>query len=203
MENRFQHLLLSSFCSLFLLGLSTLTQAQTNASFSKADIESEFLELGANVGVVNIEDFPSQYATGLNLTFRATEDVFLQLNIMLADDVALSSAEENQGAFFADEDRDFLHYDMLLGYNFFQGEFFTSGSTAHLSTLHIVGGIGETEFGNESNFTYTFGLGYKVAFYRQYILNVDVRQYAYESSLIAEDDATIATHASIGFSYLF
>ncbi len=200
MENRFQHVLLVGFCSLLL---SAVAVAQTNGGFSKDDIDSEFLEFGLSVGVINIEDFPSEYTTGANLTFRATEDVFLQLNVMLASDVELSSAEKNQGAFFAGDDRDFFHYVMLVGFNFFQGEFFSSGSTAHLSTLHILGGIAETEFGNESNFTYTFGLGYKVAFYRKYILNFDVKQYLYESSLIAEEDSTVATHVSVGFNYLF
>ena len=180
-----------------------MAKAQSASSFSKNDIDSEFLELGANIGVINIEDFPSEYALGVNLTFRATEDIFLQLNLMSVSDVGLSSAEKNQGAFFSDGDRDFLHYDMLVGYNFFQGEFFTSSPAAHLSTLHIVGGIGETEFGDESNFSYVFGLGYKIAFYRSYILNFDVRQYVYQSSLIAEDDTTVATHMSVGFSYLF
>jgi outer membrane beta-barrel protein len=203
MENRFQHFLLVSFYSLLLLSASSIVQAQSASGFSKDDIDSEFLELGANIGIINIEDFPSEYALGLNLTFRATEDIFLQLNLMSASDVDLSSAEKDQGAFISDGDRDFLHYDMLVGYNFFQGEFFTSNADAHLSTLHIVGGIGETDFGNESNFSYVFGLGYKIAFYRSYILNFDVRQYAYHSSLIADDDATVATHLSVGFSYLF
>lgn len=203
MENRFQHILLTSFFTLFLCAGAVSAQAQSAGGFSKSDIDSEFLELGLGFGVINIEDFPSEYTTGLNLKFRATEDLFLQLNFMLASDVELSSAEKSQGAFFTDSDRDYLHYDMLVGYNFFQGEFFTSNTNANLSTLYIVGGIGETEFGDESNFTYTFGLGYQVAFYRKYILNVDVREYIYESSLIAEDDTTVATHVSVGFNYLF
>ncbi len=201
MENRLQHLLLKLASCVLFVASASLAQAQN--SKVTTDIESEFLEFGASVGVINIEDFPSEYTTGLNLTFRATEDLFLQVNVMLASDVELSSAEKDQGAFFADEDRDFLHYDMLVGYNIFQGEFFTSNTQANLSTLYMVGGVGETEFGNESNFTYTLGLGYKVAFNRRYIMNIDIREYIYESSLIAEDDATVATHMTVGFSYLF
>lgn len=206
MENRLQHLLLTVLNILFLglsLSLAPAVYAQQQAGFSKEDIDSEFLELGANIGYINIEDFPSTLAYGFKMQFRASEDAFLQLDLVLAPDVDLSSAEKSQGAFFSGGDRDYLYYGVLVGYNLFQGEFFTSRSTANLSSFYIVGGVGETEFGNESSNTYNFGLGYKVAFGRNYIMNIDMRQYIYESSLIAENDLTSSTHVSFGFNYLF
>lgn len=204
MENRFQHIFL--VCIIFFVSfLSVSSLHAQNAGFTTTDVESEFLELGLNLGVVNIEDFPSEFTTGLNLTFRASEDYFLQLNLVSASDVALSSVEKDQGSFDTGPDRDWLHYDMLVGFNFFQGEFFTSNSNANLSTLYIIGGIGETEFGDESNFTYTYGFGYKVAFKRQFIVNLDVREYLYKSSLINPQNevTTTNTHVSVGLNYLF
>ncbi len=203
MENRLQHILLTA---ILIAGISVSAQAQvTDTSINQnAKVRSEFLEFGINVGILNLEDFPSEYTIGTNLTFRATEDFFLQVNYIQASDVDFSSAEKNQpDPFFTGSDRDFKHYNVLLGYNFFQGEFFTAGSKANLSTLHLITGVGETEFGGESSFTYILGFGYKVAFKRRYIANFDVRDYIYESSLIAEDNTTNNVHVSLGLSYLF
>lgn len=204
MENRLQHIFL--ICTFFFIAcFSVSTTYAQSADFTGTDVDSEFLELGLNVGIVNIEDFPSEFTTGLNLTFRASEDYFLQLNLVSASDVALSSVEKAQGSFDTGSDRDWLHYDMLVGFNFFQGEFFTANSNANLSTLYIVGGIGETEFGDESNFTYTYGMGYKVAFNRRFIVTVDIRDYLYKSSLInPQNEATTTnTHVALGLNYLF
>lgn len=201
MENRFQYVLLIILFVASTLPLSAI--AQSSSDIDKLNIRTEFIELGVSFGVMNIEDFGSEFALGTNLTFRATEDFFLQLNYMKADDVALSSVEESQGPYFSSANRDFEHYDLLLGYNLFQGEFFTRGSKADLSSFYTVAGVGETEFGGESNFTYTLGLGYQVAFNRRFIVRLDMRDYFYKSSLITEDNTTNNFHFSTSISYFF
>ncbi len=206
MENRFQHIFL---VAVLLVIMPVFANAQvTDSSANKtAKVKSEFLEFGLNAGILNLEDFPSEYTIGANLTFRATEDFFLQVNYTQASDVDFSSAEKGpQGPSFTGSDRDFEHYNLLLGYNFFQGEFFTTGSKANLSSLHLVGGVGETEFGGESSFTYVLGVGYKVAFKRRYIVNFDVRDYIYEFDSTSggdDEDTTNNIHVSLGLSYLF
>lgn len=199
MEIRLQYLFL--IVLLLFLPLSA-SLAQSN---DLPKVRTEYLELGLNVGYLNIEDFDTHLAIGAGLTIRATEDFFLQVNYMQASDIDLSVAEEEGGAtsFLEEGDRDFKHYDLLLGYNLFQGEFFTGESKAHLSSLYLVGGIGETQFGDEERFTYTLGLGYQVAFNRRYILHFDFRDYIFDSSLIAEDASTHNTHLSVGMRYLF
>ena len=201
MENRFQYILLIAA----LLLVQTTSYAQTNTGINDLDIRTEFIEAGLTAGVVNIEDFGSELTWGAGLTFRATEDFFLQLNYMQADGVDLSAAENSGGIgqFLAGSDRDFIHYDLLLGYNLFQGEFFTNDSKASHSSFYVVGGVGETEFGSENSFTFTLGLGYQVAFNRHYIMRLDMRDYIYTSSLISEDNTTNNIHFSAGLSYLF
>jgi len=169
----------------------------------RSKVRAEFVELGVTFGVVNIENFTSEFLAGANLTFRATEDFFLQVNYVQASDASLSSAEKRQGRAFDGDDRDFTHYDLLVGYNLFQGEFFTGGATANLSALYVVAGVGDTEFGGESRFTYTVGLGYQVAFNRRYIVRFDMRDYLYESSLLTDDNTTNNIQLSAGISYLF
>jgi outer membrane beta-barrel protein len=203
MENRFQYIFLKSCLSLLLVFFCGHTLAQT-ADASRSSVRSEFLEMGINAGWVNIEDFGNEFAIGAGLTFRATEDFFLQINYMQTDEVELSTAEtEGPTVFIASEERDFKHYDLLLGVNIFQGEFFVSDNKANLSALYGLVGVGETEFGGENRFTYTLGLGYQIAFQRRYIVRFDIRDYIYDSSLIAEDASTHNFHMSAGISYLF
>ncbi len=210
MENRFQHVFLR-----FKLVLATLLLAANHAwgqqeEASPADapktetsINNEIFELGIAIGVVNIADFNGELTTGVSATFRASEDFFLQYNLFQAD-ASASAYERSQGKLFDGGDRTFLHYDLLLGYNVFQGEFFPTGSTARLSSLYLVGGVGDTQFGGEDNFTYTVGVGYQVELTQRVIVRFDYRSYLYTSNLIADENTRVnTTHFSSGLSFLF
>lgn len=208
MDTRFQHVLLTAkaaglaaalLCSPALLA----DDGEVNSRVRLAEVNNEIFDLGVFVGVVNIEDFGSEIAPGLSATFRASEDFFIQYNY-LETDVSLSSYEKNQGQFFEGDDRRFRHYDLLVGYNLFQGEFFPSPPKANLSTLYVVAGVGETEFGGESSLTYTVGLGYQVAISRRIGFNLDFKDYIYQSTLVSDEKRSVhATQISTGLRYSF
>lgn len=199
MDNRFQHLLLVAKTTLLFSAIASAPLSYGNS----LDIDNEVFELGVFAGVLNIEDFNSEFVPGLRATFRASEDYFIQYNY-LQTDVSLSAYEQSQGVrFFDGDDRTFSHYDLLVGYNIFQGEFFPS-STASLSSLYVVAGVGETDFGGESALTYTLGLGYQVAITRRFALQFDFRDYIYTSSLITDESRSVhTTQISTGVSFLF
>lgn len=203
MDNRLQYILLivRNLSFIFALLFSTLS----SPVFAQNKVRGEIIDFGVNIGMIAIEDFPTSEALGANLTFRATEDFFLQLNVMQASSVELSSFEKQPGQGKLFDDRNFLHYDVLIGYNIFQGEFFTGEKTANLSALYAVAGVGETEFGQESRIATTIGLGYQVAFNRRYILRLDFRDYISRRNINQGDDDALTHnfHFSAGFSYLF
>jgi outer membrane beta-barrel protein len=206
MDHRFQHIFLATksitLAAICLLSSSLFGAEKDSDSNGMSDINNEVFELGVFVGIVNIEDFSSEIAPGISATFRASEDYFIQYNF-LTTDVSLSSYEKSQGS-FTSSDRSFVHYDLLVGYNFFQGEFFTSGTKAGLSTLYLVAGVGNTKFGGESNFTYTIGAGYEVALTRHLSINFDFRDYIYESNLIYTNETAVnSTQISAGVKYSF
>lgn len=207
MDNRFQFVLLTTRAVALVASLlsSSMTLAESTSSSKTdiSDINNEVIELGIFAGMINVEDFGSEIAPGISATFRASEDFFIQYNFLQAD-ISLSSYENNQGQFFGGKDRKFQHYDLLIGYNLFQGEFFPSPPKANLSTLYLVGGVGNTEFGNETSFTYTLGVGYQVALTRKIAVHVDFRDYLYQSTLITDDKRTVsATQISLGAKYCF
>lgn len=47
---------------------------------SEDDIDTEFFEIGVYAGVLNIDNFGSEAVYGVNASFHATEDFFLQGN---------------------------------------------------------------------------------------------------------------------------
>lgn len=207
MENRVQHIFLKvSLLLAALLVQASAAWANTNVpeqNSETSEIRNEVFELGVTVGWINIADFNSETTLGLSATFTASEDFFLQYNYFQAD-ASASSYESSQTRLFDGKDRTFRHFDLLVGYNLFQGEFFPTGPRARLSALYLVGGVGDTQFGGESSFSYTAGIGYQLALTRRFILRMDYRSYIYTSNLITDEDKTvISTQLSSGLSYLF
>lgn len=209
MDNRFQFVLLTARTAALATSLfcapALLAQEESSGSMDISDINNEVISVGVFAGIVNVQDFTSEFAPGLSATFRASEDFFIQYNY-LEFDVSLSSYESYEGSsgpFFTGDDRTFRHYDLLIGYNLFQGEFFPS-PTASLSTLYTVAGVGNTEFGGESKLTYTLGLGYEVALTRKISAHIDFRDYIYQSSLVSDEKRMVhTTQISIGAKYWF
>lgn len=171
------------------------------------EINSELFDVGLVTGVMSIHDYPGEFLIGANITFKASEDFFLQYNYVQAD-IGFSAFEDGEaGVILAlGDDRTFKHYDLLLGYNLFQGEFFASGSgDAYLSALYLVTGIGDTHIGDEENFSYTLGVGYQIEFFRKIVMRFDYRNYIYSTSigLGDEEETARSSQFSVGAGYLF
>jgi len=203
MEFRYQHLLLSATLALSL--------CFANATFAagkgkKLRLNNEFFEFGVHAGVINIQDFTSELTLGVSATFSASENFFLQYNYLAAD-VSLSTFEEvpGGGLFFQGNDRLFRHYDLLLGYNLLQSEFFVADGYNTIGSLYTVIGVGDTNFGDEDRFTTTIGIGYKIGLTRRWKLRIDFRDYIYRSSLIRQDGdrARHNTAFTAGISFLW
>lgn len=211
MENRIQHFLLNTGRALALLLAASSAQAEQSENLDageqpvaeKLSIDSEFFELGVYAGLINIQDFTTNPLIGASATFNASEDFFLQFNLAGTTEVSESSYEKSQGVLFEGDERNYSYYDFLLGYNVFQGEAFIGDGSGNWSSLYLVAGVGNTEFGGEESFTYTMGVGYKVNLARNYIWRVDLRDHTYRSNLLAEDDRVHNVEFSTGLSYVF
>ncbi|MCW8876378.1 MAG: outer membrane beta-barrel domain-containing protein [Kangiellaceae bacterium] len=206
MEHWFQRIFLiaKSLILVSFLGQAhwALAEKEKETAGDTSKINTEYFDIGVFTGVINIEDFTSELVTGISATFNANENYFVQFNYLQAD-ASLSSFEESQGQLFSGSDRTFSHFDFLVGYNLFQGEHFFSDTTAKLSSLYLVTGVGDTEFGGEGSFTYTIGMGYQVNLQREIILKLDFRDYIYKTNLIGEDKSTHNTQLSVGLTYSF
>ncbi|MBL4798464.1 MAG: outer membrane beta-barrel domain-containing protein [Oleispira sp.] len=220
MANRFQQFLLTAFLSTTLITIVSPVLAEDGDVDIKpiivvepdnkqreayeAQIDSEFFELGAYVGILAIEDFGSSTVLGLKASFHATEDFFLQANYGQAE-AGASTAEYYFGE---DEisiikDRDYRYYNLLVGYNLFPGETFVTQNLTFNSAFYLVAGAGNTEFADDNHFTITIGSGYRVILKDWLTVNVDFRDHSFENELGPKTKRTHNLEFSTGLTAFF
>ncbi len=220
MANRFQQLLLAAFFSTSLISISTSVSADDGdveinpiivvepdnkqREAYEAQIDSEFFEVGAYVGILAIEDFGSSTVLGLKASFHATEDFFLQANYGQAE-AGQSTAEY----YFGDDDisiikdRDYKYYNLLVGYNLFPGETFVTQDLTFNSAFYLVAGAGNTEFADDNHFTITVGSGYRVILKDWLTVNVDFRDHSFETEIGPKTKRTHNLEFSTGLTAFF
>ncbi|MDC0662414.1 outer membrane beta-barrel domain-containing protein [Marinobacter sp. SS21] len=171
----------------------------------ESDIDSEFFEVGAFAGVLSIDNFSSEPVFGVSAAFHATEDFFIQANFGMSE-AGLTSFEELSGSnvrLLTDSDRDYTFYNFLVGYNIFPGEVFFTDKLTFNSAFYLVGGVGNTEFGGERNFTTTLGTGYRIVLLDWLTVHMDFRDHMFKSDLIRESQLTHNIELSSGVTLFF
>ena len=172
---------------------------------SEDDIDDEFFEIGLFAGNLTIDNFGSEPVYGVNASFHATEDFFLQMNYGMSE-AGLTSFEELSGQnvrLLSDSERDYTFYNLLVGYNIFPGEVFMTAKLTFNSSFFLVGGIGNTEFGGEDNFTVTLGTGYRIVLRDWLTWHIDYRDHIFQSDILKEDQTTHNIEFSTGLTLFF
>jgi outer membrane beta-barrel protein len=216
-ETRYYGILLTLF---LLLGIGSPTYAQSlyavvqdsppilepevdRREIKEADIDSENIELSVFTGFVSIEDFGSDSIVGARLGYHITENIFMEASYGAATAGTTSFEELSGGApFLTDEERDFIVYDLVVGYNFNNELFITEGWVFN-SDFYLLAGAGATEFGGDERFTATVGAGYRVLLTDFLSLRFDVRDHIFNSDLIGEEKSTHNIAYSLGISVFF
>ncbi|CAH0992513.1 hypothetical protein SIN8267_02645 [Sinobacterium norvegicum] len=203
MENRLQRVLLATKSILLASAIVGSSAVAADGEITASSIDSEVFDAGVYLGVVNIDNFSSEAVVGAALTFQASESFFLQFTGAMTAETAPSSYEKSQGELFTGSDRSYRSYDFLLGYKLLKGEVFLTEGNPSLGSLYLIGGVGNSDYGGESNFTYTVGVGYQIEFMRRYVWRLDYRDRIYSSDLLSKDKTVHNTQLTTGLSYLF
>lgn len=172
---------------------------------SEADIDNEFFEVGVYAGILTIDNFGSEPVYGVNAAFHATEDFFLQLNYGMST-AGKTSFEELSGEnvrLLTDSERDYTYYNLLVGYNIFPGEVFLTSKLTFNSAYYLVGGVGNTEFGGEDNFTTTLGTGYRIVLRDWLTWHIDFRDHIFQSDILNKNQTTHNVELSTGATLFF
>lgn len=177
----------------------------TPREIHEAEIDTEFFEIGAFAGLLSIDNFSAEAVYGLRGTFHATEDFFVQMNYGTSE-AGLTSFEELSGTnirLLTSSEREYSFYDVLVGYNIFPGEVFLTKNTTFNSSIYVVGGVGNTEFAGEKNFTTTIGTGYRVILTDWLNVQIDFRDHMFTSDVIRKSQLTHNLEMSFGLTTFF
>jgi outer membrane beta-barrel protein len=166
-------------------------------------IRSRNFELGADYGVLSIEDFGAHPSYGLTAAYHITEDFFFQAEVGRSR-AGLTSFEQLSGVqLLTESERRFTYYDLSLGYNFLPGEAFIGRGVAMTSAFYLLGGIGGTDFAGDTKFTVNFGAGYRVVPADWLALHVTVQDHVFQSSILGTTKLTNNLEARIGTTVFF
>ena len=171
----------------------------------EAAIDDESFEIGLFAGILDIDNFGSEPVYGINAAYYATEDLFLQVNYGKSK-ADLTSFEELSGEnirLLTDSERDYTYYDVLVGYNIFPGEVFMTSKLTFNAAFYLVGGVGNTEFGGEDNFTTTLGTGYRIVLRDWLTWHIDFRDHIFKSDILKQGETTNNLELTTGVTMFF
>jgi outer membrane beta-barrel protein len=92
---------------------------------------------------------------------------------------------------------------MLIGYNIFPGEVFVTSKLAFNSSIYLVGGVGNTEFAGEDNFTTILGTGYRIIVNDWLTWHVDMRDHIFRTDIITDGQVTHNLELTTGVTLFF
>ena len=173
-------------------------------TITEADIDSEDFEAGLFLGVMSIEDFGSNFVYGARAAYHITEDFFTEaaLGRTRADETSYETLSGGAQV-LSDDERDLTYYNVSLGYNLLPSEAFIGSGHAFNTALYVIAGVGNTEFANDSHFTYNVGAGYRFLVNDWIALHADFRDHIFDSDLLGRDKTTHNLEATFGISAFF
>lgn len=169
----------------------------------EADLDSEDFEVGLYYGILSVEDFGSNPVAGATFSYHITEDFFAQANYATSKTQKTSYELLSGGVELLTEDqRDLSYYNISLGYNLLPGQVYIY--KWHFNTgVYFVAGAGNTRFAEKNYFTYNLGAGFKFYATDWLMVDLSMRDYAFEHELFGVAKKTNNLESRLGISLFF
>lgn len=219
MEGRFRSLLLIFAASVLTLTFTPLYAAELaeeqvskpiiqpdieRMDFEESRINSDNIEVIASLGILSIEDFGVNPVYGAKIAYRVSEGFFVDAELGFSTAGKSSVEVLLPGApLLSEEERDYSYYLINLGYDIFPGETFVTDNTTYNTALYVVAGLGNTEFAGSDNFTFSWGVGYRLLASNSLAVYFDVRDHTFNMDLLGEQKLTNNIEISFGFGMYF
>jgi outer membrane beta-barrel protein len=170
----------------------------------EALIDTEDFEISVFTGFIHIEDFESSVVYGARLAYHLSESFFIESNIGFAEG-GESSFENLAGdvELLPRGDRDYVYYNLNLGYNILPGEAFFGSDYAFNTNFYLIGGAGATDFAGDTRFTANFGAGYQVLLTDSLAVYFSAREHLYEIEVTGDDKIALNSEINLGLSIFF
>lgn len=170
----------------------------------EAVIDTENWEVGLFAGVMNIEDFGTGNVLGARISYHVSERVFGQIAFGNTE-AGITSFELLSGAteILTDDQRDLTYVTANIGFNIFQGEIFVGKNYAFNTNLYLLGGVGNTDFADDSFLTFNAGVGARVFFTDWFTLHGGVRAYTFSHEILGPEIRVLNLEPSLGLTVFF
>ncbi len=167
-------------------------------------IDSENWELGINYGIISIEDFGTSSIATISAAYHITEDFFINVNYGEAT-AGETSFERLSGniVLLTEEQREYSHYNFLLGFKVLPGEGFMGKDLAFTSNFYLLTGLGATKFAGDTRATVTLGGGYQVLFNDWFSVHFQLKDHFYDIGLLGNEKTANDLEFSTGFTIFF
>jgi outer membrane beta-barrel protein len=107
------------------------------------------------------------------------------------------------GGIFPNGKETLSYYNLSAGYNLLPGEVFFGANRAKATSFFLLGGIGSTNFNDQSRQTINLGFGMRLLLGDRSALRLDVRDHVYSLDLLGKRESTQNLEVSAGFSLYF
>lgn len=170
-------------------------------AMQEADIDTENIELGIYVGQIGLEELTTVPLFGVNATYHATEDLFLEMNYAVATLDTPNTSKLDQSEAFTDDD--LVMYNLSLGINLFPGEVFLGEGRAFNAALYVIAGGGVTQFDDKDEFTVNFGVGYRIVLTDWMAFHMDLREHIFSRTVAQAEKKSQNLDFHTGVSFFF
>lgn len=128
-----------------------------------ADIDDENFEVGAFMGFMSVEHFGTHEVYGIRGAWHVNEDLFFEANYGMTS-VGKTPAEYVSGDInlTTGDNRDFIYYNLSMGFNLLPGEVFVTRNWAFNSSIYLLAGGGTVDFFGEQEFALNLGMGLRL-----------------------------------------
>ena len=128
----------------------------------ESNIDDENFEIGAFFGFMSIEHFGTDEVYGIQGAWHITEDLFFQGSYGTTTVGKTTVEDFNDLNLISDEDRDFIYYNVSMGFNALPGEIFLGKDWAFNSQFYFLLGAGSVEFLGDREFAINMGGGLRI-----------------------------------------
>lgn len=174
------------------------------AAVQEARLDDESTFVSVHAGLVSLNDFGSSGLVKAQLGYQISEDFYLSLDYAKAK-AGLTSFEKLSGAapLLTDAQRQWTYTGASLGYVLMPGEVYFGSNTAFISRWAVTLGGGSLEFAGDKVFAINAGTAYQVYLTDYLAADIQVSDYMYETTLLAETKTQHSLALTLGVTFYF
>ncbi len=172
--------------------------------FDESQINSDDFEISMYAGYLAIEDFDTNFVTGIKFGYHVSEDFFVQASYGNSKSGETSFEILSGGApLLSESEREIEYYLISLGYNLFPGEAFLTDSTTFNTVFYISGGVGTTTFAGDDRFTIAYAVGHRTIFTDGFSLDIEMRDLIFDLDVFGSEKSTNNLEFSVSLNLFF